>query len=132
VRAYLESVSYRFGIVYDMLRQVIPRPRGIIGSGAGLIHSPAWLQIMTDVLGEPMVTSAVPEATSRGAALLALESLGAIPNLGADPAPLGDTYHPNPQHTRIYQTAIARQKELYQLLIARGDGLDTRPSSPPR
>lgn len=117
IRASLEAVAYRFGVVYDVLRAVLPPTRGIIGSGAGLIHSPAWLQIMTDVLGEPVLVSAVPEASGRGAALLALEALGAIPDVGAAPVPLAATYRPRPEDTPIYRAAAQRQQRLYDLLI---------------
>ncbi|MBV9282061.1 MAG: gluconokinase [Chloroflexi bacterium] len=115
-RACLESVAYQFGVIYDILKTVVPRPKGIIGSGAGLIHSPAWMQIMTDVLGEPMVASAVPEASSRGAALLALEAMGAISDLSTIPVPLGDEHQPQQKNTSAYRAAMDRQKELYALL----------------
>ena len=115
-RAALEAMAYRFGIVFDLLKQVIRAPVGIIGSGAGLIHSPAWMQIMTDVLGEPLIASAVPEATSRGAALLALEAMGIIDDLAAVPAPLGKRYTPVSDHSRIYRAAMARQERLYDMI----------------
>lgn len=117
VRAFLEAVAYRFAAVYTELRAIIPPPRGMIGSGAGLLHSPVWLQIMTDVLGEPMAVSAVPEASSRGAALMVLEALGAIGDPGALPAPIGQTYTPVPAHHEIYARAIERQSRLYEALI---------------
>jgi gluconokinase len=72
---------------------------------------------MTDVLGEPMAVSAVPEASSRGAALLVLEAMGVIEDPGALPAPLGQTYTPVPAHREIYAGAIERQRRLYQALI---------------
>jgi gluconokinase len=117
VRASLEAVAYRFGLVYDVLKPFVPPPTGIIGSGAGLIHSPAWLQIMTDVLGEPLSVSAVPEASSRGAALLVLEDLGAIRDLSDAPTPLAGVHHPDPQRTEIYRVAMERQQHLYRSLM---------------
>ena len=67
-----------------------------VASGGGLLHSPAWMQIMADVLGHPVTASTVDEASSRGNALLALEALGVIPRAGALPAGLGATYTPAP------------------------------------
>lgn len=122
VRATIEAVAYRFGAVYDVLKEVIPPTRGIIGSGAGLIHSPAWLQIMTDVLGEPISVSGVPEASSRGAAILVLESLGVLKDLGTVPAPLGDRYTPDPARQEIYRTGRERQARLYELLSGDQNG----------
>ena len=119
-RAALEAVAYRFAIIYDLLKRAIARPEVIIGSGAGLVHSRAWMQIMTDVLGEPMVTSAVPEASSRGAALLVLEAMGILSDLSAAPAPLGPNYEPNTENTRLYRAAMARQQGLYERLFGAG------------
>lgn len=123
IRASLEAVAYRFAAVYAELKNLIPAPRGMIGSGAGLLHSPAWLQIMTDVLGEPIAVSAVPEASSRGAALMVLEAMGVIAGPGALPAPTGQRYTPNPTHTATYARARARQERLYEALIPGVDGL---------
>lgn len=125
VRAGLEAVALRFAAVYAELREIIPRPRGMIGSGAGLLHSPVWLQIMTDVLGEPMAVSAVPEASSRGAALMVLEAMDAIGDPGAVPAPTGHIYSPVPAHHEIYARAMERQRRLYQALIPARGGWDS-------
>jgi gluconokinase len=120
VRASLEAIAYRFGAIYRILRRTVPEPRSIIGSGAGLIHSPAWLQIMADELGESIQVSAVPEATSRGAALLALEEMGALRDLASAPAALGDTYRPDESRVSVYRSAMERQDALYRRLL--GDG----------
>lgn len=117
VRASLEAAAYRFGIVFDILRRVTPHPRGIVGSGAGLLRSPAWMQIMADVLAQPLSASAVPEATSRGAALFALEAMNVIADLAGLPIPVGATFRPQPARTEAYKRARARQEALYSLLI---------------
>jgi gluconokinase len=116
-RATLEAVTYRFSLVFSLLTSEISQVRGIIGSGVGLLHSPAWMEIMTDVLGRPMTASAVEEATCRGAALLALESMGEIHDLASLPIPAGKTYHPNRENTELYARAIERQEKLYALLL---------------
>lgn len=123
VRASLEAVAYRFGIVYGILQQSIPHTRGIIASGAGLLKSPAWMRIMCDVLGQPLLASGVEEASSRGAALLALEALGEIPNISDAPVPLGARYEPNADHTAIYRSAMKRQQDLYRKVIPERDAV---------
>jgi gluconokinase len=117
VRASLEAVAYRFGIIDDILRGAIPDTKGIIATGAGLLKSPAWMHIMSDVLGQTLIASTVEEASSRGAALLVLEALGEIPDITAVPVPLGAHYDPNPDHTAIYRAAMKRQQDLYTMLI---------------
>jgi gluconokinase len=117
VRASLEAIAYRFALIEQLLRSDAAPPRGIIGSGSGLLDSPAWVQIMSDVLDQPIVTSAVPEASSRGAALLALEAKGAIESAASVEAPLGTKYAPIRRHTEIYRRAMVRQMDMYRKLV---------------
>ncbi len=112
-RAALEAVAYRFALILELLGG---GDQTIVAGGGGVARSPLWLQIIADALGRPVVASAEPETTSRGAALLALHALGAIPS-PAVPAELGSTYDPDPARHTIYQAAIARQRQLYRLLI---------------
>ncbi|HEX6508943.1 MAG TPA: FGGY-family carbohydrate kinase, partial [Chloroflexota bacterium] len=117
VRASLESIAYRFALVYDLLQSDVGAPRSIIGSGAGLLDSPTWMQIMADVLGGPLVASAALEASARGAALLALEAAGAIQDSTEVAAPLGIEYAPVAGHARIYRAAMERQNVLYRKVV---------------
>lgn len=117
LQASLEAVAYRFALIYAILKRDVNKPQGIIGSGAGLLHSPAWVQIMSDVLGEPLVISAVPEASSRGAALLVLEAMGVLAHLSDAPAPMGKKHEPQPNNTEIYRAAIERQQDVYSRLF---------------
>lgn len=117
LRASLEAVAYRFAVIQQRLIEGAGHAHTLVASGSGLLRSPAWVQIFADVLGRPVVASAEPEATSRGAALLALRSLGAIADLAAAPAADGPVYAPDPAHHTLYQAAIARQRWLYDRLI---------------
>lgn len=117
LRAALEAVAYRFALIAEGLSGAGDE-RTIIASGGALLSSPAWMQIIADVLGRPLVASAEPEASSRGVALLALRSLGAIGGLDELPAALGAAYAPDMARHSIYQAARTRQARLYQLLIA--------------
>ena len=94
LRAGLESVAYRIGLVFELLRRLLPGDPGIVASGGALLGSPAWLQIMTDVFNRPVAVSEVQEASGRGAALLALEALGALADLGKAPDFIGQIHDP--------------------------------------
>ena len=118
LRAGMEAVAYRLALVFDRLRPLLPEAPQIVASGGALLHSPVWLQIVTDVLGRPVAVSQVAEASGRGAALLALESLGLLSDVGEAPPFLGATYEPNPDHHHRYRQAIARQQALYEQLVA--------------
>jgi gluconokinase len=118
LRAGLESVAYRFTFIAEQLPVFVPERAEVIASGGAMRNSPAWVQIMADVLGRPVRLSAEPEASSRGAALLALESLGAIDDLANVPAAVDRTFEPEPNRAPAYRAAIERQRELYRLLVS--------------
>ncbi len=114
LQAGLESVAYRFALIHDRIKPYLPPGHQIIASGSGLLNSPAWMQIMADVLGRPLVASAEKEATSRGITLLALNALGIKDKQAAT---TGITYQPNDNHYAQYQVALEQQSELYKNLI---------------
>lgn len=117
MHASLEAVGYQFAAVHDLLLGQFPQARQIIASGGALTHDPAWTQILADIFGMPVSASRIGEATSRGAALLALESLGLRRDLSHVPPYLGRTYKPDPARHAVYQKARARYEALYAQLI---------------
>jgi len=117
LRAGLESVALRFAQVADAIREVTPGIREVVASGGALLSSRTWTQIMADVLGHLVIASGEKEASSRGAALLALESLGFAPGLDAFSASMGEIFEPDPGKHEVYRRARARQEQLYSLLI---------------
>lgn len=123
LRAALEAVALRLAAIARIVERVVPEAREAIATGGALLRSPAWLQIMADALGRPVRASAVAEASSRGAALLALETLGLLPG-GSEalPPPVERTYEPVPAHTERYRAAAARQARLYEQLIGSAAG----------
>jgi gluconokinase len=117
-RAALEAVALRFGEVDRALREAVPESREVVATGGALLHAPVWLQIMADVLGRPVTASAEPQASSRGVALLAFESLGLLPRPIEAVVPAARAvYQPVPAHTERYRAAAARQRALYAQLI---------------
>jgi gluconokinase len=119
LRAGLEAVAYRIALVFQRLCQVLPADPQVIASGGALLSSPTWLQIMADVLGRPVAVSQVLEASGRGAALLALEALGALDDIQDAPAFVGEVHEPDAGRHARYREAIARQQALYDKLVKR-------------
>ena len=132
LQAGLEAVAYRFALIFESLEtsnaqlsqggsSAVSNPNApasrIIASGGSLLSSPTWMQIIANTLGHAILASDEPEATSRGAALLALESLGAIPSVEALPATTSAIYEPYTAEHNIYRAAIERQRALYKQLI---------------
>ncbi|HSF06597.1 MAG TPA: gluconokinase [Methylomirabilota bacterium] len=111
-RAALEAVALRLALVYGLLRPHAAGEHLIVASGGALAGSPAWAQIIADALGHPIVLARDHEMTSRGAALLALEALGRLPDLAGLAVPPGERLHPDPiRHARLRQ-ALERQRRL--------------------
>jgi gluconokinase len=117
LRASLEAVAYRFALIEQRIVERTGSERLLIASGGALLSSPAWMQIIADVLGRTVVASAETEATSRGVALLTLRTIGVLGSLEDVPAALGQRYEPDQQRHGIYQQAIERQGWLYNKLI---------------
>ena len=116
LRAAMEAVAFRFAIIAEMLETASPGEKEVIASGGGLLHSPTWTQIMADTLGKPVTLSGVKEASSRGAALIALQALGG-PEIEAAQAPLGETFEPDPGRHEVYRKALERQRRLYDAVL---------------
>jgi gluconokinase len=119
LRACMEAVALRFGEIDRILSQAMPNAREVVATGGALLHSPTWMQILADVLGRPVLASAEPQASSRGAALLALETLGLLETPLDDLRPdVSRRFEPVPEHTRRYQAAAERQRHLYDALVS--------------
>ncbi len=92
LQAAMESVAYRFAEILKQLNSVV-NVKEIVASGGALRDSPVWTRMISDVLGRELTMSNVQESSSRGAVLLALESIGKIKSVereGIGPS-LGNT-----------------------------------------
>jgi gluconokinase len=116
VRAVMESICYRFALIARALDSFAPSA-SITLAGKIFQSHPGWPQIMADVLGKQVELSAIPEVTMRGAALLALETIGTIDSLETIKTEFGSVFVPDMKRHEVYARAIKRQEELYEKLI---------------
>jgi gluconokinase len=117
IRAAMESITYRFMAVYDVMLRTVSRPRAVMATGGKLVHSPLWAQMLADGLGTQVMISPEPESSSRGAALLALSALGLRPNLWKAKPASRKLLKPRRPLTRIYRSARAHQEQLEALIV---------------
>jgi len=117
LRASLESVALRFRNIYDIMVERLGAPREVVATGGALLRSEAWTRMMADALGRPLVACLEKEASSRGAALLALERTGAIGHISELPAETGPVFEPVEAHREIYEDLLRRQRRLYTKLF---------------
>lgn len=128
LRAGMEAVAYRAALILDRLGPLLPDDFTMVASGGALLNSRVWLQIVADVLGRTVVPSRVREASARGAALLALEALGALDDVTDAPPLIGDPVTADPEHHERYREGMERQRELYETLV-KGHDADLGSSS---
>jgi gluconokinase len=116
LRASMEAICYRFALLARVLDRLAPNAN-VVAAGNALLSSPVWAQILADVLGRRVEISQTAEASTRGAALLALEAAGKIDSIEIIEGDLAVAYDPDmTRHTR-YAEAINRQQRLYEKLI---------------
>jgi gluconokinase len=116
VQAALESVAFRFAEIFDQLNG-IARIREIIASGGALRESPVWAQMIADTLGRNLTLPDTHEASSRGAVLLALETIGKIENIERIATPKGKAFSPGTTKLNIYRVSRKRHEDLYRQLF---------------
>jgi gluconokinase len=107
-QAAYEGVAFRFAAIADLL----PGVSEVVATGGALLRDRDWVQIMADALARPVAVSGVPEASLRGAAVLALERLGH--EVGQ--ASIAGVVEPRPERAEAYRTAREEQQRLYDAL----------------
>jgi gluconokinase len=121
LRAAMEALAYQLDGVYTQLRESLSVQEGVtprvIASGGALLGSKTLQQVIADTLGAPIYPSRDREASVRGAALLALEALGVIPDIAQIPPNLDQPTMPEAKNQAIYKRAEERQLKLYQVLL---------------
>jgi gluconokinase len=124
LRAAMEAVAYRFALIARALAPHIGDAT-IVCSGHALKSSPTWVQILADVLGRRVGLSELPEASTRGAALLALEAAGKIRSIEEFSVPVETIFEPDWSRHARYQAGLERQQKIYDQLITKTNYIRT-------
>jgi gluconokinase len=120
LRAGMEALAYQLDVVYEQLIEALEKHEVapmVLGSGGALLNSATFQSIIADTLNTPIYPSLDHEASARGVALLALESLGIIADVTQVPLDVRTPVEPDPEHHAIYRQAAERQWKLYHLLL---------------
>ena len=116
LRAAMEAIAYRFALIAEALES-FTGDATIVATGNALRSSRAWSQIIADVLGKRVLLTNVREASTRGAALLALEAVGKIETLQPDSLRIEDVFEPDTARHARYREGLFRQQETYDRLF---------------
>jgi gluconokinase len=112
LQAGVEAVAYRFSAILRALRRASPGTQELIGTGGALCASAAWGQILADVLELPLALADEKEASSRGAAVLALESMGLISHADSVRPRIARVFLPRLEAAEPHQRAMRDQERL--------------------
>ena len=115
LQAQLEAVAIRLSLIAELLNN---GDITIMAGGGALQSSSAWMQMISNAFNAPIQNLAEPELTARGVALMLLHSLDNLA-LDAIPPKIESVVHPNPDHVAHFQSARARQVNLYQRIYSR-------------
>ena len=116
LQASLEAVALNFTRILVEMQTSIGAPARIIASGGALVASPPWTQMMADALHRPVLAGCEKEASSRGAALLALEQLGVM-RIEQAPVRTGAKFQPREETAPAWAALLASQNRVFNELF---------------
>jgi gluconokinase len=114
-RALLEGVAFRIRSVKEILEENGLSIHRVCASG-GFTQSKLWLQIMADVVDQPMTLPVWGETSSLGAAFWVLLANGVVKNIEelAHLVEYGSTCNPVKGEVSIYNDCYAVYREVYE------------------
>ena len=90
---------------------------GLIASGGALRSSRIWTQMLADILGKEIILMEEPEASLRGAVLLALAGFGNIGSIEEISSADGKHFVPDINKHEAYRVSRRDHQRLYSLLL---------------
>lgn len=119
IRAAFESVVFGVYAVFDVMRELAPNARRLLLTG-GLTKAPFVRQLLADVFGLPAVQPREQEASAFGAALLAAQAIGLIPDAigAARAAGYDEPTNPNPSAAPAYRDAFEKYRRYVDAHLA--------------
>jgi xylulokinase len=117
-RAVLEGIAFGLKDSFTLIEQNSSVPNLEVRISGGGAKSPIWQQIITDVIGVPIVNVQTTEGAAYGAALLATVGSGwfsTVPEACAQMIHLGAVVEPG-ANKAAYPAVYERYRQLYPLL----------------
>ena len=117
-RALMEGIAYGMEDILQTFRQHGFRVERIIASG-GATHSPLFMQIYADVVGQPLQVTREPEASLLGSAIVASVGAGLYPDLqtaAGRMVSIDKQYTPDPQRHEEYAFYVRQYQDTYKQL----------------
>ena len=114
VRAMLEGIGYRMRSILDALTEVAG-PVSEVRAAGGFVGSPVWMQIVADVLDQPLHLPVTQEASALGAAMLAMRATGHVERFAEllRFVHVEGACHPQPANVETYRRLYDLYMRLY-------------------
>jgi gluconokinase len=113
--ALTEAVMLRLAAAADTLVTARPEVRRLIASGGLSAWRPELTQVIADAIGRPVALAEDAEASARGAAIVALERIGALSSIEVAPR-VARTFRPRAKMRAHYAELLERQARLHEAL----------------
>jgi gluconokinase len=114
-RALMEGLTYQLYTIYRMLTTDAEPEIVITG---GILKSPIWLKIVTDLFGKTLWLPRVRESSAWGGVIIGLKTLGVIASLEESVKfiELEGKLDPDPMNIPVYRKIINQYDQLYSTL----------------
>ena len=131
LRALLEGVIFSI-VQCGTAMEECGAPLDRIYANGGFTQSTAWVQMLADAAGCPVMIDDSPDAPARGAVIMALSSLGRLPALDAAVhfVQRQQEFLPSADHHERYRQLFSIYQVLYPALAAAMHGLASFSDSP--
>lgn len=112
VRALMEGLAYHLYSVYRMLA-LNTEPELVVTGG--ILKSPVWLSIVSDLFGKVLYLPGVQEATAWGGVLIGLRAIGVLKSMDevAGYIKTNGMQEPNALNKTVYRHLITEYDEIY-------------------
>lgn len=119
VRAVMEGITLESRFIYEAIKETGVHLKDSITITGGATKSPAWCQIIADVMGCTLHTLKVPDAAIIGVAALAAIGAGFFEDTAEGVARMvrtKDTITPNPSDVEFYDKLFPIYRDIYYAL----------------
>jgi glycerol kinase len=114
--AMVEGVAYRVARLWEVTSRAMPGIDRVVATGGTLLALPWLIQLFADAIDRPLRMSLAGEGSARGAAIVALERIGALRDVAAVRSPLGRTFRPRRAVGDRLRAGMERQRQLEEAL----------------
>jgi gluconokinase len=112
VRALMEGLAYH---LYSVYRMLAPDTEPDLVVTGGILKSPVWLSIISDLFGKDLYLPGVQEATAWGGVLIGLRAIGELKSMEEVSGYITTSgmQEPNVRNKSVYRNLINEYDEIY-------------------